>query len=730
MKKKFLIFIFALAFLLALQMTVSANSQTLISQSYNFSSFNVSRTINYPAFELNISSNPSDNVTGCAYSNVPENFTDMQNLSYNGNGVYSAYITNLADGSVNDYYVECINQTYSGNNSNSQPPIVQIQVSIDLPVTASIDVPGAIDLTNPPTLQAGRTEINLYTSKPVQGTPTLTYSFDGGVTNNPLPLFGSGTSWQGYLIIPGSAGQSAVSFCFNAADLSGLPANFNSPNSCGQITSGGVFPVDTQKPSMLADVAAAGNFGNIALSWSPNTPGITQYNIYRSTSPGVDYTDYYTSTSVYSYQNNGQVASFTDSGVQPGQTYYYKIAAVDNAGNVGDLSQEVSATVLTNNLSASSNSNSLSPQLIGQVQNFLSSASSMISNINSIKSAIGLKSSEEQALFSSMGLSDQLSQAVSQVQSLEMSAQALEQQDLTQQELSTQLSALNVKLGIIESQVPTDLTILQSGSDSYAPSANDINTALLEFNSSFTQSQLSQYLTDSENEIRSSNMTVNSSYYVVQVTYLDGTISTMSVVSRQINGNFNNSGNAYLVETIPKYIASSASDVNVVQGSFSIVQQDPVLSFGANTPNILYYVDGNESISNLQSTSLALIDIPSASSKSSSITGNFLDNLNIGSDISVYGGIALGAVIIIALAVYFIFLKKRKLSDKGREILEKSEKADAFIKSGNAAEAARLYSEIKALYHELEPPEKKMFYDAVKLFPGRISGMNGGKNEN
>ena len=329
-----------------------------------------------------------------------------------------------------------------------------------------------------------------------------------------------------------------------------------------------------------------------------------------------------------------------------------------------------------------------------------------------------------------MGFSDQLSQAVSQVQSLEMSAQALEQQDLTQQELSTQLSALNVKLGIIESQVPTDLTILQSGSDSYSPSANDINTALLEFNSSFTQSQLSQYLTDSENEIQNSNMTVNSSYYVVQATYLDGTISTMSVVLRQINGNFNNPGDVYLIETIPKYIASSASDVNVVQGSFSIVQQDPVLSFGANTPNILYYVDGNESISNLQSTSLALIDIPSASSKSGPITGNFLDNLNIGSDISVYGGIALGAVIIIALAVYFIFLKKRKLSDKGREILEKSERADAFIKSGNAAEAARLYSEIKALYRELDPREKKMFYDAVKLFPGRISGINGGKNGN
>lgn len=82
-------------------------------------------------------------------------------------------------------------------------------------------------------------------------------------------------------------------------------------------------------------VAAADPIGGrVVLTWelSP-TPGIVRYRIYRSIMPGGPYELAGTSTET----------SYADSGLVNGQTYYYRVSAVDSVGTESPYSNEASA---------------------------------------------------------------------------------------------------------------------------------------------------------------------------------------------------------------------------------------------------------------------------------------------------------------------------------------------------------------------------------------------------
>src|SRR5206468_1806312 len=82
--------------------------------------------------------------------------------------------------------------------------------------------------------------------------------------------------------------------------------------------------------------ATAASSSQISLSWTAPTnnggSAITGYKIYRSTSSGTE----------TGYVNLGNVTSYTNTGVTPGVTYFYKVRAV-NALGVSTLSNESNA---------------------------------------------------------------------------------------------------------------------------------------------------------------------------------------------------------------------------------------------------------------------------------------------------------------------------------------------------------------------------------------------------
>src|SRR5439155_17806246 len=88
-------------------------------------------------------------------------------------------------------------------------------------------------------------------------------------------------------------------------------------------------------PSAPQNLQATGHIGNVTLSWqAPSNGGspITNYKIYRSSSSGTEGL----------YATIGNVTSYTNTGLPNGDTYYYKIAAVNSIGT-STLSNEASA---------------------------------------------------------------------------------------------------------------------------------------------------------------------------------------------------------------------------------------------------------------------------------------------------------------------------------------------------------------------------------------------------
>ncbi|MGH7996686.1 MAG: hypothetical protein ACREFX_10080, partial [Opitutaceae bacterium] len=88
-------------------------------------------------------------------------------------------------------------------------------------------------------------------------------------------------------------------------------------------------------PSAPASLEAGGEAGRIALSWSP-VPGAERYAVYRSARPGREQDRPARAAKVAG-------TSFLDRGLGGGATYYYRVAAVTDAGQSG-LSPEIGAT--------------------------------------------------------------------------------------------------------------------------------------------------------------------------------------------------------------------------------------------------------------------------------------------------------------------------------------------------------------------------------------------------
>lgn len=92
-------------------------------------------------------------------------------------------------------------------------------------------------------------------------------------------------------------------------------------------------------PSAPQSLSASGGVATVALSWSAPAnegyPPITGYRIYRGTNPG----------SLSWVRDVGTQTSTTDTGLSAGTTYYYRVAALNGAGE-GPLSNSASATTV------------------------------------------------------------------------------------------------------------------------------------------------------------------------------------------------------------------------------------------------------------------------------------------------------------------------------------------------------------------------------------------------
>ncbi|MFL5242206.1 MAG: fibronectin type III domain-containing protein [Gemmataceae bacterium] len=107
-------------------------------------------------------------------------------------------------------------------------------------------------------------------------------------------------------------------------------------NAGGQSPLSGEVSATPQVPAPGAPTGLSASAGDqqVLLTWSVAS-GATSYDVYRSTAQGGE--------GATPYQTNVASASFTDSGLMDGTTYYYEVSAL-NAGGESTPTSEVSAT--------------------------------------------------------------------------------------------------------------------------------------------------------------------------------------------------------------------------------------------------------------------------------------------------------------------------------------------------------------------------------------------------
>ena len=618
---------------------------------------------------------------GVSYENMEMNFDSSIGK------LHQKSFTGLGDG-IYHYYVKCIDESIGSiGNETELSIILRINSLVNAQIIFSKEEP----------LSEGIVEISLITSKIVSFAPTLSYSMDGGLVKTPIPLLGNEKFWKGYLSIDKNFGEGVISFDFKANDLEGRQGT--------KIISGGVVKVDTLNPSTILEIVAVGYDGEIKLDWHYNGD-YKEFNIYRSLSANPDFTDF--------YKTSGS-NSFNDQWVEDGKTYYYRVSVIDDAGNEGELSSQVYATSLLNNVTYVSG---LALELMGRVDNLLVEIDFAVEELMAIKNSIATKSQKEKDLFSNLKLENEIDKSKSDLISLKQDVEKYKLQDLTENELNSKIASSRVKMNVIGKKVPEDIIILQEDSMKNLFDEKSIEEFLFEFDPLMSKERIDKSVKESLKIIDESGLEMASNFYLVEILYSDGTSKKISVVERNINSIIDRQDNQSFIEVFPRDIIDSINDIAFRNSNVNTIKEDSVISFESDSKNIFYSFESNLDTERLREIKVGFISIADEEIDSSfSLTGYFLLDL----DRTKYAG---GFAIILLLAVLFVYLfynKKSNFSDEYFQILDQIKKINRLFNEEDLKFAKNIYSNISKKYALLDSKEKVVLYKDLEDLHEKIS---------
>ncbi len=636
-----------------------------------------SGTLNTKYIVLNII---TDEDAICKYSTDDTDYSNMQD-TLTGTELEHTLSLTKTSGNYN-YYVRCID-----NNNNYMTTSELISFVIDIAPHATIDLDGSSPYG------AGTYKVTLLSTKNLQSQPTLYFIIDGSTQQKTISLSGENSLWEGYMIIPDDNQEQVARFYYSGIDMEG--------NIGTKIDTGEIFLIDTLKPKTIESIKAEQEDGEIFLEWYSDED-VDDYNIYRSTTKGVTKNDFYKTTSSTKYD---------DSNVDLGETYYYKISAVDEAGNEGDLSSEVDSqvpiikteekTIEEEVIVEEKEIEKLSPALTPLVNNTLKNIEKKIFDVEiAIQDLQNIDEYPEKDVIKDLDLLTSSKMQKASLESLKNEVNTYYGIDLTEDELIKRIDKILVKIQKAEKLTPKEISILGQTEFSVIPTEMEIKDAIDDFliGSNLTEKEKKNYI--KENINLKNQVEIKNKITSVEIVYLNEEVQNKTLIIKEISSK----GTAVLedvnlIETIPKTIEKKAGDIDFKTEVTSILEEDPVVSWSFSRldyekQTIIYVINKKVTSEDAKKIVSVILKEPETKQQNTNeITGLIAFNGQGGIKLE-YLTVLFGIIIVLCLLGYYVVsrntIKQPEVSSRDLLI----SRANHLIDNSNYEKAVRMYKEI------------------------------------
>lgn len=496
--------------------------------------------------------------------------------------------------------------------------------------TATISVEGS----NPH--KAGSYPFTLEVSKPLKETPTLKLLYQGDTAQTLALTQEDATTYKGVIIVPDDAGEQVASFSFSGTDENGVTGT--------EIEDGELFLIDTVKPQKVTAFRAVNGTNGVNLSWYYEGEE-TMFNLYRTTGRGVDYTDFYTTVTGDHY---------FDTNTEDAVKYYYRIAAVDDAGNVGPLSDEEWASPAAAKHAAAT---TLDPVLQVDVNARLDAIEREILDAEQVVRDLRQESDKERArIIKLLSLDKEAGTALRTLKEAKSALEALKHQPLTTQAFTQKVQEIEQRVEKV--RLLEKFTIENQASYEEVADQESLEAAVstLLRGSVVAQGERDAYLAAAQQ--LQEKVRVMTTATVVQVAYRDGEQQRLALMERRLLADEPLS-DVVAVEMLPKRLGAPEFfgekplklDEGVYRYSFSTLSDE----------TIVYAVETGEGLPTLRQARLVILPQQHAAPVENQVTGQSIDLFKTTSQNLLF---FFGIIILVGLATYYFSIKEEPVREE------------------------------------------------------------------
>jgi len=470
----------------------------------------------------------TDEIATCKWSRTNQAYDYLENYFQTTYALHHEQPLTLSEG-INTYYISC--QDQAGNKN----PLITINLELSLPpkATIGVEIP-----QNYKALAAGTYQVNLLATKSLAQAPSLALRYGTRLVN--IPLEGSTNYWKGYLIMPADAGEEVGEFIFSGID--------NKGTSGTEITAGKLILIDTSPPAMPTGLNLLNENRKIKLSWDYEGEEPDHFNIYKSTTGKTGKSDFNAISTEKAYE---------DSNITNKIGYFYRISAVDKAGNEGLLSDEdFLMTDFQNDTGFQQET-----RLLEIINNKINELESTVQEIE-VETAKLEDTTDRDLLgiINSKGLVEKQKEAESKIQTLIGELKTYRETAITRDALTTKIAIIDEKLNEYKKDIIKEVLITNKIENEQMPDENLLQEAIKEYlkNKVLNDEQKSQYqsqVKELQNAVRIRQKIIS---YSIEYKYQQ--IERITTITETIISSNNLSG--VLIQEIVPREAVKVSEIN------------------------------------------------------------------------------------------------------------------------------------------------------------------------